>query len=290
MVEESIAQGPTAGKWLTLARIYAEQELEGRALHAFNEVIALDPGRTEVFEEAGLLYLSRGSHDLARKHLETAVARDPDLWRSHNGLGILADLRKDHAAAREHFSAAIDLNPEKPQLVNNLGYSAYLAGDLDEAELRFIEALQLDPQFEQAKMNLSLLLANQRRYSEALNFLKRNEKPWVAHNDVGYIALLNRDWLVADKLLREAVSLSPQYFEAAHQNLKRLARDREAGSVALLAGNTVKLADASVTSTHARTSCATNQFPGLCEECLTAANPATCMANINATIHKLMRR
>jgi Flp pilus assembly protein TadD len=44
----------------------------------------------------------------------------------------------------------------------------------------------------------------------------------VAHNNVGYIAMLKGEYRLAREHLKSAMRLSPRYYEKADENLQRL--------------------------------------------------------------------
>ena len=57
--------------------------------------------------------------------------------------------------------------------------------------------------------------------------MSRNVADEVAYNDVGYIAMRQGDFEVAERYFHKAIGLSPRYFEAAQRNLMEL-EDRSA--------------------------------------------------------------
>jgi Flp pilus assembly protein TadD len=184
------------------------------------KVIELDPLQAAAHEGAGLEHLALGDDASARERLSRALELDSQLWRAHNGLGILADRAGDPAAAIDHYTAAMAINPESPMLLNNIGYSRYLAGDLDQAARDFYAATQLRADYDAAWANLGMVYAQRRWYSEAVRVLSRTMDKAKAHNDVGYIAYRNGDLQESERLLREAVRLSPTYYQAAQQTLE----------------------------------------------------------------------
>lgn len=211
---------------LKIGSIHRERADLDRALASFRRVLAIDPDDANALEGAGLVLLDRRAHDPARELLERAVARDPGRWRAHEGLGVLADLRGEYAQAIVHYDAALEIRPAQPSIYSNRGYSRYLTGDLAGAEADFRAALAADPHFERGWRNLALVHVRQQRYEDALAVFERVEDRAAALNDVGYLAMLEGHYGIAEAYLSEALSASPTYYRLADENLQRTRQRR----------------------------------------------------------------
>lgn len=207
--------------WFKIGKLEEHPGNEGAAAQAFNRVLQLDPDHAGAHEGLGLQLLSARKTDAARTHLETAIQLDPRRWRTQNALGVLDDMRKDHLSALSHYQAALEINPDSTMLLNNCGYSYYLAGDLDRAAGYFESALRIDVGYKSAIANLGLLYARKGRYEDATVVLGKVMEQPQAFNDVGYIALRSGHLEDAERLLSEAIRLSPRYYAIAVENLKR---------------------------------------------------------------------
>ena len=216
---------------LKIGAIHRQRGDLDRALLAYRRVLTIEPDNVNALEGAGLVLVDRRSHDAARELLERAVAGDATRWRAHEALGVLADLRGDHARALECFDAALELRPGQASILSNRGYSRYLAGDLPGAEADFRAALEADPRFERAWRNLGLAHVRQQRFEEALTAFERVEDRAAALNDVGYLAMLEGHYDVAEHYLNEALIASPMYYKIADENLERT-RQRRAQALA----------------------------------------------------------
>lgn len=206
-----------------LARIGDIHESRGNdrlATMAFASVLRIDPNHARALQSLGLIYLRAKSHDEAQALLERATSEDPTLWRAQNGVGILADMQGDHAKAIEAYDAALAANPGAGSLLNNRGYSLYLDGQYQAASKDFLDAAAQGA--ERAWLNLGLVQARQKRYAEAVQTMARNVPVEVAYNDVGFIAMRQGDYAVAERYFHKAISHSPRYFEAAQRNLMEL--------------------------------------------------------------------
>ena len=219
----------------SMYRIGAIHERRGNvelASRAYARAVEIGPAHALALQGLGRRSFDARDMDSAAPLLERAVAADPGLWRAHNMLGVIADMRNDYAAAVEHYSTALALQPQSPAIFNNRGYSKYLAGDLEGAEADFRAAVELDADYERAWQNLGLLYARERQYTMAIGTLSRTAERHVALNDVGYIAMLDGDYVAAERLFAEAVRISPRYYKTAVDNLAELRRRRSSTAAA----------------------------------------------------------
>lgn len=211
---------------LALTRIGEIHESRGNsrlATQAYLAAVRLDETNDDALQSLGLIYLQAKRHDEAEALLQRAVAADPLRWRAQNGIGIIADLRGEHEKAIRAYDAALGVNPGDASLLNNRGYSLYLAGKYPAAANDFAAAATQGE--ERAWLNLGLVRARQQRYSEAVRMMVRTVADDVAYNDVGYIAMRQGDFEIAESYFQRAIEESPRYFEAAQRNLSEL-RDR----------------------------------------------------------------
>jgi Flp pilus assembly protein TadD len=233
-----------------LLRIGAIHERRGNkalAGKAFEMALKLDPENPAINERLGLLYLQSGRVE-AIPLLERAIAKDPKRWQSHNGLGIAADRNSDFPAAIAHYDAALALEPRATVTVNNRGYSRYLAGDFAGGEIDFRLALQMSP-LAGTWTNLGRAQARQGHYAEALDSLLKERDAAQAYNLLGEVAMEGGDLVAARSYFAQAISASPRYFQAAHDNLAAADARQPA---ATLIPTRITQTDASVYGSQAR--------------------------------------
>ena len=215
----AVAAEETPEAWFRVGAAADELGNTERALFAYLQVIDLDATHAGAQEGAGLAYMALNDSEAAEEHLRQAVALEPRSWRSQNALGILADRAENFDEAQQHYDAALKINPNSPMLVNNLGYSHYLAGDLDQAARDFYRATELSPDYSAAWVNLSRVYADQSWYDDAITMLERVSDKAKAYTDVGTMAYENGDLGESEKLLTEAIRISPTYLPAANRTL-----------------------------------------------------------------------
>ena len=220
---------PTAENWHRIGMLQLEQGNQFPAMSAFQSAIRVDRNYAPALEAAGLLYLTWTQHKHAEVVLNRAVEANDQRWRSYNGLGIVADLNGEPELAQQHYKKALELQPDSADVLNNIGYSHFLAGDNDSAQAALDSAISRNREHRIAWDNLARVKARQKRYAEAYNILVSHYDKAIAYHDVGYIALLNGDYVFADDYLSKAIQWSPRYFEEAFSN-REAARNRMIGS------------------------------------------------------------
>ena len=219
MYNQAIEAKPSADLFYRIGWIYSRLAKKSLAAQAYAHALEFDANHAGSNEELGLLYLEAKQRDRAAAHLKRAVAVDPQRWRSHNALGVLADATHDYTGAIAHYQAALAVRPASAMLLSNIGYSHYLSGELDEAGKYYEQALVVQPGYKPAVANTALLHARRRNYDKALTIMTGVTGAAQANNDIGYVAYQNGDLEVAERLLNEAIRLSPSYYETAQDNL-----------------------------------------------------------------------
>jgi Flp pilus assembly protein TadD len=224
---QSLAIADDPDVWMKVGKIQQHGGQIQSAWKAYSRVIELDSQSAEGYERMGILLLSSKQKDLAAQHLRKSIELDNHRWLANNALGVLADAAGEYELAIGYYEKALERYPNSPMLLTNMGYSYYLSGQFEEAERLFSIAIGIDRSYTAAKKNLGLVRARSGRYESAVNILMNViEKP-KALNDVGYIALANGDIEEAERLLKEAIRLSPAYYETAYENLERVKQARD---------------------------------------------------------------
>ena len=202
---------------LALGEIAAARQIfETLARKAPQESARVNQGR-------GLVALYSGQANEAVTLLGNSVQQDDSLWRAWLGLGQAHDRLGQSAAARRAFNAAERTAPAQASVLNDIGMSYITEKNPAQALDFFQRALVMDPSFEIARGNIRIARAMTGNYDDAIAGTPAKQLPDVLNN-VGYIAILNRDFDVADRYLRRALEVSPVYHEAAVANLDLLDR------------------------------------------------------------------
>ncbi len=195
-----------------------------------------DQGR--LLQGRGLVALAQGQTEEAIRLLEQSVDRSPGMWRAWAGLGRAYGRQGRSGQARSAFARAEDAAPVRALVINDIGMLHLEEKEPTAALEAFQRALAIDPANVTASANARIARAMLGEYDAAVSGARPGELPDVLNN-VGYIAIVNGDFEVADRLLRRAVEISPVYHEAASANLDLLAQAMKGVPVLALAGQGV---------------------------------------------------
>ena len=243
-----------------IGQIHLERGTTGKAILAFEGVVERDPAHIYGNEALGMIYLKANRFEEANRFFTRSV--DADRARiqasvkgteksknlseeeiaavskriesdrqspahAYNGLGVVADLRGEHSTAQALYDQSLQIKPNAAITLNNKGYSYYLTNEWGKAERAYKAALRVDPKSIQAWRNLGLLYARQENYVSALTAFEQVMDSANANNDIGYICLLEGKYQRAEYYFDRAMTLSPTYYEKAHENLKLTQRLRD---------------------------------------------------------------
>ena len=203
------------------------------AAAAYNASIQLEKNNQHAQLGLGLIQLRTRKYEQAKIYLSDALEGKPnlELWLAHNGLGTIADIEGNYTAAIEHYRSALRLNPHSAQILNNLGYSEYLSGNWDKAMMHFLQAVNSDRKFDRAWYNIGLVYTRQGKYEDAFDAFRNVLDTPQAYNDIGYLSMLDGYYDIAEHYYQKAIKTSPSYYLKAHENIDRLERQRERGTV-----------------------------------------------------------
>lgn len=138
-----------------------------------------------------------------------------------NSLGVIADMDADYVSAEGFYQASLKAYDQDVSVYNNYGYSLLMSQRYTEAEAIFSHGIRIDPYAKRVKHNLALAKAWQGEYKAALKTYSAKQHNPQAYNNIGYIALLKKDYDMAIELFEEAIRLSPSYYAKAGRNLEK---------------------------------------------------------------------
>jgi len=209
-------------------QIYLNNGLSEQAEQSFGEVLKSLPVDIDALEGLGISQIKLRKYAKAKESLEKVISLSETRWNAWNGLGILADLEHDYAKAATYYYKGLDTLPNYPVLLNNLGYSLIMAHRYAEAEKILRSALSHSPQFDnRLRNNLGIALAWQGNYQEAISVISSVYSEAITYNNIGYIALLNKDYETAIGYFETSMKISPSYYERAALNLEKAKQLRD---------------------------------------------------------------
>ncbi len=94
-------------------------------------------------------------------------------WEYYYKLGISYINTGDNSRALSYLTKAYNLNPTNPDILNALGIVNAAIGNIDKAEEIFKKAIEYAPDKGEPYTNLGALLAQSKRYDEAISFLEK---------------------------------------------------------------------------------------------------------------------
>ncbi|MFU8787798.1 MAG: tetratricopeptide repeat protein [Methylobacter sp.] len=204
-----------------MADLYIKLKKYDLAEVSFNLILKQQPDDLKTIEQYGLLLINMRNYPKAEDCLNKVIANQQS-WRAYNGLGIITNLRGDTQKAESLFKKADSIFPNSPDLLNNIGFALYSADKLDEAASYYMKALYINPGFKKAIYNYGLLQARLSRYEQAYTAFTKISSPAEANNNIGYIAMMNGDYIEANNYLQEAIQSAPEFYKKANDNLMRL--------------------------------------------------------------------
>lgn len=185
----------------------------------FDQILKTAPDYALAHEGKGRIALIRGDLDESRKQFRRALELKEDLWQAYSFLGIIADRKKEYGEAQRHYQKAISYNPRSASLFNNLGMSYAMDGHDEKALRSYQLAAELDPENRKVYRNMAVVLGKLGRYEEALEAFQLSGDEASAYNNLGYIHMVQGDYLQAVTAFRKAIELKPVFYVKAKENL-----------------------------------------------------------------------
>ena len=197
--------------------------------------------------------VSKGSFDRAVAILRQMITTDPNRADVRMLLGTTLALEGIRAEAIEQMAEAARLNPRSAQTHNAYGRVLSRFVELKPARQEFEQALELDPSLAEAQVNLSLILAQEGDFSEAVEHLNRAIELQGNSPNAAYPHYLKaKIWGAQDQIdksiteLQKAVQLRADYEDAWSDlgGMRRLVLDNGGAIEALQRAVALKPEDA----------------------------------------------
>lgn len=156
----------------------------------------------------------QAKYDEAQKLYQKSLDRDPKNPTAWHRMGCLAVRRGDHKEALVYFARAAQFGTESVELLNDIGYALYLQNELVPAEEKLRQALKQNPQYAEARNNLGLVLAEQKRFDEALAEFRKAGDEASAHSNLAFVQTKVGALDEAEKNYHRALELNPKQAQA----------------------------------------------------------------------------
>lgn len=109
-------------------------EQSAKAIHYYNQAIAVYPEYAQAMEELGMVYaVEQRNVSMAIPVFEKAFSIDSTLWRSASNLGMAYQISKDTASSIKWYEHSLKVHADNPKVLVELAKLYYLAGRKPEA-------------------------------------------------------------------------------------------------------------------------------------------------------------
>jgi Tfp pilus assembly protein PilF len=153
------------------------------------------------------------------------LERDPDSAPVHMLLGEALDAGNREKEATDEFEAAAKSDPRQPEVHFGLGYLYWKQKRYQDAERQFRAEIANAPDHVLSLAYLGNIMLRDARADQALPLLKKaeqlNGRLHLVHHDLGVYYLGRKQIALAVKEFQEAISTSPDNYDA-HYRLARI--------------------------------------------------------------------
>ena len=147
------------------------------AVAAYRRALARWPENTALLQGYATAARDAGLADDAMKAEQAVLALDPTDAAAENGIGLLHADASRPAEARDAFRRALALDPNVVSYWVNLGNACRAGGQMPDAEAAYRRALALDSASPDAMNGIGVLLVQQDRAADAIDWLERAVEP-----------------------------------------------------------------------------------------------------------------
>lgn len=120
--------------WTLLGHAYADLDRLDEAQAAYEEALAIDPGRFQAITGMGIVHRMRGDYELAMEAYRAALAIDPEYAQAYSSMAIIALRQSQDAKALEYAIRGYELDTTDPVIAANLAVAYHYNGNFDERD------------------------------------------------------------------------------------------------------------------------------------------------------------
>ncbi|MEA3353319.1 MAG: tetratricopeptide repeat protein [Campylobacterota bacterium] len=151
---------------------YQKNSLE-ESIQKIKKAISIYPNSAPFYSNLGLSYLALNMVDEAIKSFIKAIDIDPGFPQAYNNLANGYSTKGLVSESINYYNKAIYLNPNYPEAYYNLGNGYYLYEEYEKAQNCYNQAIRLNPRYANAYAAIALLYKKNKKFKEALEFLKK---------------------------------------------------------------------------------------------------------------------
>jgi predicted CXXCH cytochrome family protein len=169
LYQEAVRRKPDSlAGLLGLGNAFEQSRQLANAADVFQRATHLYPGNAPAWQKLGEVYVKQRQKAEALDTLRKSVELDPDVPEAHYALGTLwSQPGGDPQRAEASFREAIRLQPDYAQARMNLAIVLFQEKRVDEAGYEFEYAIRIRPSYALGHFNYGLMLSNLRRFEDA---------------------------------------------------------------------------------------------------------------------------
>ena len=174
------------------------------------------------YYQEGITALQTGIFSMAQEMFSKATEQDPSRFEFWNLLGLAHQFQQQWRECDRAWREALRCKPASADTLLNLGIANIALGNDQEAEGFWLSILDFDANHVRALINLGLFYRERKRnllahqmWARAFGLMPDNPQlqEWIADvkGVIGMVHLANHDFDRAEKYLKEAVVMDPEY-------------------------------------------------------------------------------
>ena len=192
------------------------------------EVLLHKMDMLEAHDALGVIYLQENKFTEAQQEFRSALALDPRRYQSHYLLGETFLRQQQFSQAIPEFKAALEAVPGSARVMSALGWAYFKQKDCDQGLQWLKKAKVIEPHNSRVNYRLGMILADRKKYPEALEAFRQAGDEAQAFNNIGVHYYLDHRYDEAARCFQKALELRPTFYQEAKVNLdKALARLQE---------------------------------------------------------------
>ena len=232
IMREMLAENRTPRILFELGYLLVEQGRPQEAIPLLEEGVRKAPGDSWGRTKLGAALVRTGRYEDAIQCFQEAQRGNPDFPAFEVMLGDALLRSGATNAAIAHFDRAISMSSDSVEVHLNVGIAFLATGGKELAASHFEHAIRIDPEDKVALHHLARLRLEARQWQEAVELLLRcvelDAGSALFHHDLAFAFARLGDKEEAQRHLRKAVTLPPEYPPALNALAWMIATDAEA--------------------------------------------------------------
>ena len=151
-----------------------KKDLTSRAMHEYEEAVAIYPKDTSNWYELATLYYQYGDYTKAEMAYKKNIELHPKNVKAYNNIAGLYFFKKEYEAAIPWFKKFVESNPKNKEAVNNLGV-VYMDNikDTVQALPYFLKAIEIDSNYAAPYERVGFIYYKRKVYASAISYYRK---------------------------------------------------------------------------------------------------------------------